>query len=83
MRSKRAEFALDAGHDDDRATALGEDRAGEVVEARRPAGLDLLDHDQIEAAREGRRVHRLDGVRIVVVERLGLDPGFARLGGEA
>ena len=73
-------IALDAGHDDDRATALGEDRAGEVVEARRPAGLDLLDHDQIEAARESRRVHRLNGVRIVVVERLGLDPGGAAPG---
>ena len=76
-------IALDAGHDDDRATAFGEDRAGEVVEARRPAGLDLLDHDQVEAARKSRRVDRLNGVRIVVVERLGLDPGGARLRGEA
>ena len=76
-------FALDAGHDDDRTTALGKDRAGEVVEARRPAGLDLLDHDQVEAARESRRVHRLNGVRIVVVDRLRLDAGGAGLGGEA
>ena len=76
-------IALDAGHDDDRAAALGEDRAGEVVEGRRPAGLDLLDHDEVEAAREGRRVHRLNGVRIVIVDRLGFDPGGAGLGDKA
>jgi len=75
--------ALDAGHDDHRATALGENGAGEVVEPGRPARLDLLDDHEIETAREGGSVHRLDGVRIVVIERLRLDAGGARLRGEA